>query len=90
MREPNAFHARVHRIASRQAFRALKANRRLVDCRETDLLWEAVAPEAPDEKLAPELIERIPALLEQATPASRVVLMASGIGVLQAQNPGDR
>src|SRR5687767_5099162 len=45
LREPNAFPAWVYRIASRQAFRALKTNRRLASVHEIDPILEVVAAE---------------------------------------------
>src|SRR6516165_2086189 len=47
LREPNAFPAWVYRIASRQAFRALRSKRRLASVHETDALSEATEAEAP-------------------------------------------
>jgi RNA polymerase sigma-70 factor (ECF subfamily) len=74
LREPKAFLAWVYRIASRQAFRALKARKRRADSPEADTLLEAVEADVPDDEFAPELVGRIPALLEQVSPASRAVL----------------
>jgi RNA polymerase sigma-70 factor (ECF subfamily) len=74
LREPSAFTAWVYRIASRQAFRALKNRRHVASRREIDPILEAVAAEAPEEGPTPEIIDRLPKLLEQVTPASRAVL----------------
>ena len=74
LREPNAFPAWVYRIASRQAFRALKAKRRMASLHEIDPKLEAVAAEAPDEQPDPGIINRLPGLLTQVSPASRAVL----------------
>jgi RNA polymerase sigma-70 factor (ECF subfamily) len=73
LREPNAFHAWVYRIASREAFRALKTMRSFANCHEPDVRLDAVAANA-SEDLGPEIVERIPDLLEQVSPASRAVL----------------
>jgi RNA polymerase sigma-70 factor (ECF subfamily) len=73
LREPNAFPAWVYRIASRQAFRALKTKRRLASSHQVDPMLDAVAAEAP-EKPCPEILDRLPGLLEQLSPASRAVL----------------
>jgi RNA polymerase sigma-70 factor (ECF subfamily) len=89
LREPNAFLAWVYRIASRQAFRALKTRRRLADCHETAPLSEAVAAEAPVETLAPEIMDRIPALLEELSPASRVVLSLHYLQEMTLQEVAD-
>jgi RNA polymerase sigma-70 factor (ECF subfamily) len=74
LREPSAFLAWVYRIASREAFRALKTRRRLEYFCETDRLPEAVAAEATEEVFDAEMIDSIPALLNDVSPASRVVL----------------
>jgi RNA polymerase sigma-70 factor (ECF subfamily) len=89
LREPNAFLAWVYRIASRQAFRALKTRRRLADCHETDPHWEAVAAEAPEEEPAHVIIDCIPALLEEVSPASRAVLSLHYLHEMTLQEVAD-
>jgi RNA polymerase sigma-70 factor (ECF subfamily) len=74
LREPDAFLDWAYRIASRQALRALKRRRRMADSHETDTLSEAVEAEPADEMLDPEMLQRIPALLDEVSPASRIVL----------------
>jgi RNA polymerase sigma-70 factor (ECF subfamily) len=74
IRDPNAFLAWVYRIASRRAFRALKTRKRLADRHENYSLSEAAAAEAPEQNLTSIDIDRIPALLEEVSPASRAVL----------------
>jgi RNA polymerase sigma-70 factor (ECF subfamily) len=72
-REPNAFHSWVYRIASREAVRALKTRRRLANCHEPDVSSDRLVVDASEE-LAPEIVEHIPELLEQISPASRAVI----------------
>ena len=74
LQEPDAFLAWVYRIASRQALRALKRRRRMADSHESDLLSKAMESEPAEEVLDAEMIDRIPALLEEVSPASRIVL----------------
>jgi RNA polymerase sigma-70 factor (ECF subfamily) len=74
LRDPNAFPAWVYRIASRQAFRAMKTKKRLASFHETGPILDAVAAEAAEEEPTPEIIDRLPELLEQVSPASRAVL----------------
>ena len=88
LREPNAFHAWVYRIASRQAFRALKTKRGFANCHEPDVPLDAVAADA-SEDLAPEIVERIPALLEQVSPASRAVLSLHYLQEMTLQEVAD-
>ena len=74
LREPNAFSVWVYRIASRQAFRALKTKRGLASFHEIDQVLEATAAEPAEETPASEFIDCLPRLLEQVSPASRAVL----------------
>lgn len=72
LREPRAFAAWARRIASREIFRALRgrrAHQQLHDELPPDLPDGADPPEPPDG-----LLERLPALLERVSPASRAVL----------------
>jgi RNA polymerase sigma-70 factor (ECF subfamily) len=89
LREPNAFLAWVYRIASRQALRALRKRRHLADRHETDSLSKAVAAEASMDALAPEMIDQIPALLEEVSPASRVVLSLHYLHEMTLQEVAD-
>ena len=71
LREPRAFTGWVRRIASRELFRALRAQR------ESDRTHEILHEErlaAPDEVDARELLDRLPTLLDGVSPASRAVL----------------
>jgi RNA polymerase sigma-70 factor (ECF subfamily) len=71
LREPRAFAAWARRIASREIFRALRG-RRAYDAMHDELPPElpgADPPEPPDG-----LLQRLPALLERVSPASRAVL----------------
>jgi RNA polymerase sigma-70 factor, ECF subfamily len=72
LREPRAFAAWARRIAGREIFRALRARRaydRTHDELPPDVPAEADPPSAPDG-----LLERLPALLQHVSPASRAVL----------------
>jgi RNA polymerase sigma-70 factor, ECF subfamily len=72
LREPRAFGGWARRIASREIFRAL---RRL---RQHERATEELSPDLPadtEEPAAPDgLVDRLPALLERVSPASRAVL----------------
>jgi RNA polymerase sigma-70 factor (ECF subfamily) len=74
LREPSAFQAWVFRIASRQAFRALKVKRTLASRYDEVASLEALAADAPDDAIAPESLDRLPAMLREVSPASRAVL----------------
>lgn len=72
LREPRAFAAWARRIAGREIFRALRSRRaheQLHDELSPDLPGGAELPEPPDG-----LLERLPALLDRISPASRAVL----------------
>lgn len=72
LREPRAFAAWARRIASRELFRALRRQR------HAERTHEEISPELPDETAAEpatdSLLQRLPALLEHVSPASRAVL----------------
>ena len=72
LREPRAFPAWARRIATREIFRALRRHRheeRTLEELPPDLPADAADPLPPDG-----LLERLPALLERVSPASRAVL----------------
>ena len=72
LREPRAFAAWARRIAGREIFRALR-RRRAYDAAHDELPPDLAAdadPPHPSEGL----MERLPALLERVSPASRAVL----------------
>jgi RNA polymerase sigma-70 factor (ECF subfamily) len=89
LREPNAFQAWVYRIASREAFRGLRAKRSLAVLHQPDPLLEATEPEAPEERPPPEIIDRVPELLAQISPASRAVLSLHYLQEMTLQEVAD-
>jgi RNA polymerase sigma-70 factor (ECF subfamily) len=74
LREPRVFRPWAYRIASREAFRRLRREQRIAERTEVDALTDSVATEPPEERADPELLRRLPELLEQVSPASRAVL----------------
>ena len=75
LREPEVFRPWAYRIASREAFRRLrKERRRGVRLVEGSIAEELAADEEP-EAFEPEWLGRIPELIGSASPASRAVLM---------------
>ncbi|HEX5725900.1 MAG TPA: sigma-70 family RNA polymerase sigma factor [Longimicrobiaceae bacterium] len=72
LREPRAFAAWARRIASREIFRALRRHR-WHERAHAELSPELPAAEEPPAAPAG-LLERLPALLERVSPASRAVL----------------
>jgi RNA polymerase sigma-70 factor (ECF subfamily) len=88
LREPAVFRPWVYRIASRQALLCLRRQRRSGERLEDEALLESV----PDESQAgadPELLERLPALLEQVSPGSRVVLSLHYLSGMTLQETAD-
>lgn len=75
LREPSLFRPWAYRIASREAFKHLKRERRWLEQVRDEKTLAAIQAEAPEEKFAPELIEHLPARLAQVSPASRAVLI---------------
>lgn len=97
LREPRAFAAWARRTAGREIFRALRARR------AHQQLHHELPPELPDGADPPEppdgLMDRLPALLERVSPASRAVLdlpvgtvksrLAYGLTLLRRQLASD-
>jgi RNA polymerase sigma-70 factor (ECF subfamily) len=76
LREPELFRPWAYRIASREAFKRLKRERRLAEVEVRDeALLEALPSPPPGEEYAHELIEHLPQFLERISPASRAVLI---------------
>lgn len=74
LREPAVFRSWAYQIATRETFHQLKRERRwnmLGD--ETALQTMAMPP--PREDFAPELVERLPQLVANLSPASRAVIV---------------
>src|SRR5262245_44032312 len=74
LREPRVFRPWVYRIASREAFRRLRRERRVAARTEDDSLLRSIAAGPSEDRADPELLRILPALLEQVSPASRAVL----------------
>ncbi|HEV7842737.1 MAG TPA: RNA polymerase sigma factor [Pyrinomonadaceae bacterium] len=76
LQEPTLFRFWAYRIASREAFKRLKRERRWGAQEVRDEALLAMIPaQAPEEALEPELVERLPALIARVSPASRAVLI---------------
>ena len=78
LRDPELFVAWAHRIATREAYRQLRKHRRHAGRGFGEDGEDGVPePEAPPdpEPADPELIERLPELVQSASPASRPVLL---------------
>ena len=75
LREPELLRPRVYRIATREAFKHLKRERRWTDKAEDEsVLLDLPAPSRDD--LAPEMIAQLVAqLVERLSPASRAVIV---------------
>ena len=75
LREPGLFRAWAYRIATREAFRHLKRERRWAEqVRDEDAL-KAVAAPPPREEFAPELSARLRDSVAGLSPASRAVVV---------------
>lgn len=76
LEEPLCFRPWAYRIASREAFKALKRERRWAEqVRDEEVLDALVAPGVEEGEFEPELIERLPQLVARLSPASRAVLV---------------
>jgi RNA polymerase sigma-70 factor (ECF subfamily) len=74
LREPELFRPWAYRIATREAFRCLRRQRRLPDPVQDESLLDAV-PAEPRDELASELQRHWPELLSCVSPASRAALI---------------
>ena len=72
LREPKALRPWAYQIATREAFRFLKKQKRLQE--EQDEALEGVSLESRDNSFPAEMIERLPDLISKLTPASRAVI----------------
>jgi RNA polymerase sigma-70 factor (ECF subfamily) len=88
LREPKVFRPWVYRIASRQAFQCLKRERRLPGHTEDDML-SSVVEEPREEKADSELLQRLPELVGEVSPASRAVLCLHYFEGLTLQEAAD-
>jgi RNA polymerase sigma-70 factor (ECF subfamily) len=75
LKEPELFRPWAYRIASREAFKQLKRERRLLEQVSDESTLEAIPTEVPEENFGAELIEHLPALIARVSPASRAVLI---------------
>ncbi|HKG23011.1 MAG TPA: RNA polymerase sigma factor [Blastocatellia bacterium] len=74
LKQPELFKPWAYRIASREAFRALRRERRWSEQVRDEVVLEAI-PAPPPETFEPDLIERLPDLLDLVSPSNRAVLV---------------
>lgn len=73
---PLLFRPWAYRIASREALKAMKRERRWAEqIRDDEVLGALAAPPTEEGEFEPELIERLPQLVARLSPASRAVLV---------------
>ena len=72
---PKLFRAWAYRIASREAFKRLKREKRWTEQIRDEEILETISVEKPEEIYEPELIEKLPALISKVSPASCAVLI---------------
>jgi len=73
LREPHAFRAWCYQIASREAFRYLKRERRWAEQIRDEATLNVVAAGEP--AYSPELVQRLPELVGELSPGSRAVVV---------------
>jgi RNA polymerase sigma-70 factor (ECF subfamily) len=89
LREPSVFRAWVYRIASRQAMHLLQREKR-VGAHPTDHdVLTTVAEEVHETFAEPELLQRLPDLLQELSPASRAVLSLHYLESMTLQEVAD-
>ncbi|MEJ7576548.1 MAG: RNA polymerase sigma factor [Pyrinomonadaceae bacterium] len=75
LRQPELFRAWAYRIATRETFRHLKRERRWADQVRDEEVLKMIPTPPPREEFAPELVERLPQLVANISPASRAVII---------------
>jgi RNA polymerase sigma-70 factor (ECF subfamily) len=75
LREPEVFRAWAYRIATREAFRHLRRERRRAERFEDETALASSPAPPPREEFAPELAARLPQLIADLSPASRAVIV---------------
>lgn len=75
LREPEVFRAWAYQIATRETFRHLKRERRWREQVRDETALDMVPILPPGEEFAPELIEHLPHLVANLSPASRAVIV---------------
>ena len=75
LENPKLFRAWAYRIASREAFKRLKQEKRWTEQVRDENFLETISVKPAKEIYAPELIEKIPKLISNVSPASRAVLI---------------
>jgi len=74
LREPQAFKPWAYRIATREAFRHLKRERKLTEQVADEEALEKISTPPPRRELM-EMIEGLPRVIEKLSPASRAVIV---------------
>lgn len=74
LRDPRWFRAWAYRIATREAIRRSRADRRWLELLDSDERLQNVPDPRDEELFEPELVARVPRLLESLPPAAQVVL----------------
>jgi RNA polymerase sigma-70 factor (ECF subfamily) len=75
LENPQLFRAWTYRIASREAFKRLKKERRWAEQIRDEEVLEKISARETTEIYEPELIKKLPALISDVSPASRAVLI---------------
>ncbi len=75
LENPKLFRAWVYRIASRAAFKHLKKERRWTEQIRDEKVLETLPAASAEETYEPEIINEIPKLISEVSPASRAVLI---------------
>lgn len=75
LRQPELFRPWAYRIASREAFKHLKRERRWSDQVRDELVLETIPAASTEVTFEPSLAGRLPALIENISPAGRAVIV---------------
>jgi len=88
LKQPELFRPWAYRIASREAFRWLKKERRWSEQVRDETFLESI-PAPAEEAFEPELMERLPEFLDRVSPANRAVLVLHYLHEMSLQEVAD-
>ena len=89
LRDPRVFRPWTYRIASREAFRRLKRERRMTENLESEACLESEPIAPTEDRNAHDLIDQLPVLLQEVSPASRAVLSLHYLREMTLQEVAD-
>lgn len=89
LREPELFRPWAFRVATNETFRRLKQEQRWSDQVRDEDAMKAIPAPPQREEFAPEVVERLPQLLDNLSPASRAVIVLYYLNEMSLEEVAD-